>query len=427
MWSLLLASLLSAGPLEIDVKPLGGEVVSGTFVDLTSEKLTIETADGPRSFLFRDLTNAAPRAAAVPSPLKPAAWVRLVDGSTIPAESYEVARGKALVRPLGGEPLEFSTHAVHSVLFKDLSLSADLQRQWDEIEAKAREGDTIVISKESKVPVDGEDEGAVDTVVSLNSLDGLISDVTADVVQFKTDDTVYDVRRQRVAGLLYFHARGRELPDPICRIATADGSIWSVKSVQLRDETLEVTASSGVNVAVPLGNLKKLDFSVGNTIYLSDVQPDLVEWASYFGAPATGALLSKLYQPRMDKGFDAESLRLFDESGFDGDPHKKVKEFSKGIALHSRTLLAYRLPPKFKRFVAKAGIDNSVREQGHVRLIIRGDGKTLLDEAVSGKDPHPLDIDLDIAEVRRLTILVDFGEQLDMSDYLNLCDARITK
>ena len=55
-----------------------------------------------------------------------------------------------------------------------------------------------------------------------------------------------------------------------------------------------------------------------------------------------------------------------------------------------------------------------------------GDEKELFRQAISGKDA-PLPIDLNIEGVRRLKILVDYGETLDVADHLNLCNARIIK
>ena len=47
-------------------------------------------------------------------------------------------------------------------------------------------------------------------------------------------------------------------------------------------------------------------------------------------------------------------------------------------------------------------------------------------QAISGKD-DARSIELDLTGVKRLTILVDFGEQLDIGDHLLLCNARLTK
>ncbi len=116
----------------------------------------------------------------------------------------------------------------------------------------------------------------------------------------------------------------------------------------------------------------------------------------------------------MDRNFDSHPLQI----------RKTI--YSKGLALHSRTEIVYRLPDAYSRFKAVAGIDDAVAPKGNVRLSIRGDGKLLFDSPIHGAEP-PHDIDLDINGVRRLTILVDFGDTFGAGDHLIMGNARIYK
>ena len=61
-----------------------------------------------------------------------------------------------------------------------------------------------------------------------------------------------------------------------------------------------------------------------------------------------------------------------------------------------------------------------------MRLSIFGDDRPLLETEIAGDQP-PQPIQLDIAGVKRLKIVVDYGQNLDTGDWLNLCDARIVK
>ena len=75
---------------------------------------------------------------------------------------------------------------------------------------------------------------------------------------------------------------------------------------------------------------------------------------------------------------------------------------------------------------AIAGIDDRYRFDGNVTLTISGDGKQLLSENLAGS--KQVNIDLDLHGVRRLEILVDYGEdKVGYGDYLNLCNARLMK
>jgi len=81
---------------------------------------------------------------------------------------------------------------------------------------------------------------------------------------------------------------------------------------------------------------------------------------------------------------------------------------------------------RFNRFHATAGIDDAVRPNGKVRLVIRGDDNVLLETVVAGVDP-PKPIDLKISGIRRRVILVYFADATNVGDHLLLCDARISK
>ena len=112
----------------------------------------------------------------------------------------------------------------------------------------------------------------------------------------------------------------------------------------------------------------QIDFSGGKIVYLSDLKPDGVRWTPYFGTRKPLPAVEQFYAPRYDRNFDSGPLQL------GGTP------VPQGLALHSRTEIVYRLPGRFSRFQAVAGIDDAVRPGGKVRLVIRGDDKVLFDD-----------------------------------------------
>jgi hypothetical protein len=106
-------------------------------------------------------------------------------------------------------------------------------------------------------------------------------------------------------------------------------------------------------------------------------------------------------------------------------PHGTPRSFNKGIAVRSRTELVYRLPPGYNRLVATAGIDPAARASGNVRLSIFADDSQLLESEISGDQAQPVDVE--IAGAKRLKLVVDYGQNFDTGDWLNLCDAKIVK
>ena len=103
-----------------------------------------------------------------------------------------------------------------------------------------------------------------------------------------------------------------------------------------------------------------------------------------------------------------------------------IEEFAKGIALRSRSEYVVRLPSGYGRLLALAGIEPSTQASGNVMLAFYGDDRLLMESPVAG-NAAPIPIDLDVAGIKRLRIVVDYGQNFDTGDWLNLCNARIVK
>ena len=190
-------------------------------------------------------------------------------------------------------------------------------------------------------------------------------------------------------------------------------------AINLEGDELVFQTPAGIQIALSLTEIKTIDFSSGNVKYLSEMKWESVKWRPFIHTSLKGGRLESLNLPRLDQAFDRDALRV------DG------VAYSRGLAIRSQTKLTYRLPAGFTKFRTIAGIDDRYRENGFVRLVVKGDGKSLFEQDIPRPDADQLDsaedINVDITGVRRLTILVDFGDGSDISDHLDLCKARITK
>lgn len=425
MLYLLLATTLTFGDVTVKVATLDGDNISGEITSLSADTLALKTDGVDRMFAVRNLLSVTPQhngsKNVAPIGTFSGAIVELLDGSRLLGTKYSVANSKAKLKLTSGAEAEIPTRAIRSVRLKSHENRPELKLEWNEIVGSKIAGDTIIIRKEVKVPVG--DKGAK-TEYSLNSLDGVLRNVTDEVVEFDYAGDTLPVKRQKVEGFVYYHTAGRKFPTPICRVYEASGSQWLVRSLDLNKGVVKVESASGVRTLLDLKNIVKFDFTAGNTTYLSDLAPERIEWNPYLDFGTTSKALIELNKPRMDRGLLGEKLSLFvkDETG-----QRVRRDFDKGISVHSRTLLAYRLPADSKRFIAKTGISPSATGGGYVKLVISGDRETLLEAIVKADDESPLVIDKDVSGFKRLTILVDFGDESDFSDHLNLCNARITK
>jgi len=395
MVPLILALTLGAAPPEFEVRTLTGQTVTGTLETFDAREVTLGTTDGPVKLPLAGLMEIVPRQKATPAEGEPGVWVEMVDGSMLVGSEYTVGNGQARITLLDGRTLDVPIGGVANVRLQ--AVSAQVEAEWSRILDMELIKDLLVLCN--------------DDVVDYHK--GHLEDVDATVAKFDLDGSLLPIKRSKILGLRYHHPANGNLPEAVCRLDDATGSRWWVSQLALSDG-LQWTTPGGVTMTRPLTEVTKIDFSGGKIVFLSDLEPESVDYTPYFGTSRDLPVLGKFFGPRRDMNLESGPLKLGDRA------------YAKGLALHSRTKMVYRLPDRFRRLKAVAGIDDGVRPHGDVRLLIQGDDRVLLDEKVTGTDP-PKPIDLDVTGVRRITVLVDFGEKLDVADHLDLCEARVTK
>jgi hypothetical protein len=292
-----------------------------------------------------------------------------------------------------------------------------LAAQWKTIVGAERTSDLIVVRKTSMRTVEDSGESQTLTETALDELDGTLLDVGPESVKFNFGGDEIDVKREKIEGLIYYHAVQRNLPAPACRLSDVGGSQWSVRTVKLADQMLNVTTSAGVNVELPLAGVTKLDFSIGNIAHVVDLEPDTGDGEPVVSLQpaAMTAKFGRLFKVSRFPPLGADGFRIAN------------KRYDGGLSLHSPTTLVYRVPEGFRKFHAVAGVDDSIIAPGEFVLRILGDNKELFRHEFDGESRGPVTIDLDLAGVRRFSIVLDPADGQDIGDQLNLCQARLTK
>ncbi len=394
---ILQVAVACAAAPEVQVGTLDGRTLTGSAVSISTEGVVLQTPDGEVTVSGAELHMLTPKIEPAINPAKAdakpiAAWVDLTDGTRLSAGSFETSKGKAQLTTIDGVAIEISAKSIRSVRFSKLD---DPTAELGKTDAAA---DLLGIRKKDNI----------------DFLEGVIGDVTKEVVNFQLEGETVPVNRAKVDSLVYFQRAADDGAVAGCMIEDAQGSLLKAKTVSLKDGQLQIVLAGGSTLTRPFDSIKKIDFSSGKLIYLSDLKAETTVFTPYFDLGKQSPALARFFEPRRDRGREDEKLRL------------AGKSYKKGLSLTSRTELVFKVPTKAKRFKALAGIDDGVRPQGSVQLDITADGKKLYSGKLSGKD-SPVELDLDLTNMRRLTVLVDYGDDLDFGDHLNLCDARIVK
>jgi NPCBM/NEW2 domain len=411
--AILMLLLLAAPGGEVTVEPLEGQPLHGRLVELSAERIVIENPSGPQTLDPKQLQSLDFGGVLVSE--RPLVWVDLIDGSLLPSRSFQSSGGKATLDTLQGERMDISSRSIRAVRFQ--LQTPEIVLQWQDLLKLDPAGDMVVLRKSGtrEVAEEGKAPKSITETV-LDQLEGTILEVSPAGAKFDFDGEKIDVKREKMEGIIFLQPVKRMLPAPVCRLKTIEGAIWSVRSLDLKGETVSLTTTSGVSQSLPLASLSQIDFGVGNVLFLADLDQELNQGEISFQPKNMLSSFKQLTAPRKNKSLGGEPLSI-----------KSIK-YAKGLSLHSRTRLDVRVPEGYRQFRAIAGIDDTAGPSASFQLKILGDNKELFSRQFSAdQSAEPLPIDLNLKGIRRLTLIVEEGSGQDFGDTLVLANARLTK
>jgi hypothetical protein len=402
---------------DVTVSRIDGSSVVGSLSEWNEAGVAVSTAAGEVRVAAKEVlslgwsTAASTHTGAPPS----AVHVELINGTVLPVDQFRAAESEALLTLPSVVPAEKRDQRIHirNVAAVQLQpLEGAVADQWSQIRNQGFTGDVLAVLKR-----DGK---------SLDYVEGVLGDVTEEKIEFKLDDEPIRVDRAKVAGLIYLRSETQAKQEPICIIHSRTGLRANASAARLANGLISVTTSERVELAWPLEDIKLVDYSAGKILYLSDIEQATAEWTPLVGLPSAAQAAARYGQPRRDNSAFGGALTLSQSVGeLSGGP-TQLQSYSKGLALHSRTEMVFRLPTGYRQFLATVGIEPATSPSGNVQFKIYGDDEALFEADIAGDEP-PREIELEIAGIRRLKLVVDFGKNLATGDWLNVCNARLVK
>jgi hypothetical protein len=399
-FSLLIWAALTQMP-SVQVTTLAGDQYQGPMESFQAESVILKSDAKTVSIPIGDLLLI--RSLAAPSsPVNGTSIeIRLIDNSRLRVKSIVASGSTATVNHMQLGELKLSTSIVSSVRLAPADSNVD--SQWTQLIERTIKKDLVAVRK-----------GDV-----LDHLDGVIGSLSETTLQFQLDGDDIPIKRERVFGLI-FSKRESTAKKAIAQLELVTGDLLAVKQIGWNGTIWKLKTVSGLDLDVTAEMFQSLDYSLGKFTYLSDIEPRSVKHVPFFDIQSSFAV----NEYRRDRNFDGGPISL----------NKKI--YPKGLAIHSQTLLKYRLGGEYRRFQAIMGIGDEV-PNGDVDVVFKGDNKPLFKTSVKAitagdngtvQRTLPLPLDLDVTGVVEFEIFVDFGSDMrDIGDRLYLANARAVK
>jgi hypothetical protein len=391
---------------DVQVSTLAGERVAGKLAALLPDALELQTAAGARRIPLQDLEGVDFSRRAVEA--RPKFLVELLDGSRLAATVFTLASGKAQLELTSGvTAADLPTRAMRSVKFVPAIEDPAETKGWGEIAVAESTGDVLVVRKRG--------EG---NQLTLDQLEGAIQGVTPEGVKFNFDGDEITVKFEKLAGLIFFQPVKRELPAAVGRLFDVGGSQFSLRTLELKTDSLAVLTSAGLAANIPLAAAARIDFSSGNIAYLAELARDQPPGAALALVPrGLDGSAAQWFAPRVEVLPQPQPL------GPGG-----AKRYRRLIALPSQAALTYAIPEGFARLHASVGLDPALNPAGEFELAIVANGKVLWSQAFSAARKNELvEIDLPLPGVQRLVLRTTPLRGQGIGSWIHLYEARLTK
>ena len=399
---LLLLISLSAGGFAsaADLTMLSGKKYTGTPTQFENGILTIKLETETVSVSAKEILSLDLGGKALPSSGIKFDEVVLTDGSIFRVASFKIKQKQfeatLLAVPNGVAPPNPAIalgHVFHLLRNAD---QANVRESWTKLVAGRGKRDLF----ESRA-TDGQ----------LSPLPGTVLEGTADgeSASFEREDgqvTTLQLKRA-TGGIVFNQPPVGVVPPTLCKAIDAFGNVLFAQAIVFVDGGVKVKTVHGAAMTYPtFDGLVKLDFSQGNIVSLSDLDPAVTAPKPIPGDPYFTFL--------RDKSQDNSPIRLGGMT------------YARGLWIAPETSLTYKMTADFREFKTVIGVDDGIKEPtSKVKLTIEGDGRVLFAGLVSLKD-KPKELVLDVKGVRELRIAVEQDSRFT-GNQVTLADARLQK
>jgi hypothetical protein len=248
----------------------------------------------------------------------------------------------------------------------------------------------------------------VDQQIELVS--GLLAGLSETEITIDVSNEKRKVPREKVFGIVLAQSNAAAAVSAI--ITMEDGSRLAAQRVELKDQTWKAHLVGGAACEISTKQIWRVDFRPPGLIFISELEPLTVKEEPIFTAPLAW---------KRDRSVGGNVLTLGGQ------------KFEKGLGVHARSEITFAVPADCNAFFATIGIDDETRREsssrqpaGDCEFIVLGDDRELFTARMKSADaPKPIRVDL--RNVKKLTLLVEPGEDFDFADHANWCDARLLK
>ena len=430
---LTLLALLNGGG--VDVVDVDEKTSGGILQEMDGEKTALAAGSQMLSFPVDRILSIKPQTVTAKAESSETfSVVHLLDSSRIVVNDLTMSQKTAELTRANGTKISVELDQIELVRFqvKSEEISNDIPGDLQKIVRVKSAEDRLLVAVEN----------------ALDYYGGVIREIDTKTIKFELDGEILSVNRGKVVGLIFHQTALPQTMTPFCQLSERDGSHWTLAEIRY-DSTQEAfrwKTVLGIEGVTPFGQWASADFAKKNTAPLLSLTPiavrysPLANWTDQAGQGPL-ALLGQMSKSVLDHSGKMPENEEEPIESHSNSRLKKTKQlplttlpgiqldgkvYPIGYTLPAKTELEFLLEDEYQTLRGIAGIDDRIRPNGRVKLVISGNDTPLYETIIRG-DHATERLNVSLKGVKKLTIIADFPDGLDNGSRLNLVEMLLQK
>jgi hypothetical protein len=320
--------------------------------------------------------------------------ILLVDGTLIVADAADIDKQRALVDWNSGGIVKLPLEIIAGIVFHPSADPQIADRLFERLPTAAHDADRLLL-------------------LNGDAIGGELVSLADDVVHIQTGSNKLDVRTDKISALALNSTLAARPQTVSARawLGLADGSRLLVSSLVIDSGKAQAQLAAGPKIDLSADDVCALQPLHGRAVYLSDLKPASYQFIPY---------LNEHWPWHADRNVLGTQLRA------------GGRLFLKGLGMHSASRLTYDLDRPYRAFAAEITIDQQTAGKGSaIYRVYTDDGsgtwQLKFDSRTVRGGQKPLPVSVDLSNVKRLSLLVDFADQGDIQSHADWLNARLLK
>lgn len=375
--------IVVAAALPVQVTPASGDAFAANLVGFQDGTLQLEVSGERRSLSLEQLSRLErTEDPDIPAPTMSAA---LRGGTRLKIEGLRISGETATLLMRRQPSLEIPLKQLDWVRFRQASAGTD--PEWLGIVGQQQVDDILVIRRSAD---------------AIDQAPGIVTGADADKVEFDLGGSIIPAPVAKLEGIVFANRSPQEASGTT--VTDVMGSVWAIESLASGTEqgTVMMTLTNSVRRELKLDQIRSIQFADGAT-FAASLEPVTSDYTPLVKTSLDQALLKKWLGPNSDNDRD--------------------------LVLRSRSSVTFRVDPEWSKFVALVVPDRRVEAGSGAVVRVRLGDETAWEQTIVPGDPAK-GIELDVGNVSRVTLEVDFGDEAargDAGDVIRFIEPRFLK